>query len=723
MIFHRHRLAAALAALFAGSAPAFAQTTVLDSVSVTAPRMTPLPAVTGTLGADGVASRLPYVSDSAQLFADVPGMSFYGSGGVSSLPAIHGLNDERVRVQIDGMDIVSACANHMNPPLSYIDPANVGRASVVAGITPVSAGGDSIGGTIALESKAPAFARAGEGTRLGASLSAFYRSNGHATGGSLSASAASENLSLSYTGAITQSDNYKSGSGDVVKSSQYESRNHALGFALRGTGNLVMVNLGHQSIPYQGFPNAWMDMVNNESTFGNLRYIGQFGWGTLEARAFYEHTRHAMNFLEDKLPGDMPMKTEGENMGYLVKADIALAGGDVLRIGNEFRRFLLDDWWPPVAGSMMMGPGTFKNIDNGRRDRLGVFAEWEARWSERWSTLAGVRYDRVVMDTGDVRPYATSGMMQATDIAAAAAFNARDHKRSDDNVDLTLLARFTPDATSTYEFGYARKTRSPNLYERFAWGRGGMAMAMNGWFGDGNGYVGDLDLKPEVAHTLSGTASWNAANKEDWQFGVTPYYTYVKDYIDADRCLAEMTMMGLAGCPLAGGVPQTASNTFVYLQFANHDARLYGIDLSGKAVLAEGALGKFTGRGVLGYVNGKNRDTGEHLYHIMPLNLRLALDHRWNNWSNSLEFQRVAAKDDVQATRNETRTASYGLVNLRTAYDWKMVRVDAGIENLFDKNYDLPLGGAYLGDRNDQSWGNRVAGMGRSAYVGVTVKF
>jgi iron complex outermembrane receptor protein len=87
------------------------------------------------------------------------------------------------------------------------------------------------------------------------------------------------------------------------------------------------------------------------------------------------------------------------------------------------------------------------------------------------------------------------------------------HATTDNNIDLTALARFTPDAGQTWEFGYARKTRSPNLYERYTWGRGTMAMTMTNWFGDGNGYVGNIDLKPEVAHTLSATADWHAADR------------------------------------------------------------------------------------------------------------------------------------------------------------------------------------------------------------------
>jgi iron complex outermembrane receptor protein len=504
-----------------------------------------------------------------------------------------------------------------------------------------------------------------------------------------------------------------------------------LTFAARGSDQLLVANVGKQNIPYQAYPNARMDMVSNVADFGNVRYEKTFGWGKLESRLFYEHTQHEMNFLADKKQrgpgledGDMPMNTDGKNTGLLVKSDIYLSERDTLRLGGEYQRFRLDDWWPPThmttgMAPMAMGPGTFQNINGGRRDRTGAFAEWEATWNSRWASLVGARYDYVQMDTGNVQPYSWTNMVQAADQAAANAFNAQEHKRTDNNFDLTALSRYTISPNATIEAGYARKSRSPNLYERYTWGRGAMAMSMNGWFGDGNGYVGSIDLKPEVAHTLSVTANWHDAGKKVWNIAVTPYYTHVKDYIDADRCAVALG----GACTDANLV---ATDRFVYLQFANHDARIYGIDLTAALPLSSGSLGKLAGRGVLGFVHGTNLDTGDSLYHMMPVNVKLAFDHRLGAWSNMLEVQLVAAKDDVQTARNELKTGGYGLVNVRTSYEWTRIRLDAGIENLFDKDYDLPLGGAYLGARNSMggySFGSNVPGMGRNLYVGMTINF
>ena len=47
---------------------------------------------------------------------------------------MHGLTDDRLRIKVDGMDLVSACANHMNPALSHIDPTAVDSVTVFGGI-------------------------------------------------------------------------------------------------------------------------------------------------------------------------------------------------------------------------------------------------------------------------------------------------------------------------------------------------------------------------------------------------------------------------------------------------------------------------------------------------------------------------------------------------------------------------------------------------------------
>ena len=53
-----------------------------------------------------------------------------------------------------------------------------------------------------------------------------------------------------------------------------------------------------------------------------------------------------------------------------------------------------------------------------------------------------------------------------------------------------------------------------------------MALEMNNFVGDGNGYLGNPDLEPEIAYTASVTGDIHSKDRE-WEFKATPYFTYV----------------------------------------------------------------------------------------------------------------------------------------------------------------------------------------------------
>ena len=678
-----------------------------------------------TVGSDTITPARSRTSDTAALLEEVPGVSLNINGGISSLPAIHGLADDRVKTLVDGMTITAHCANHMNPALSYIAPGNVESINVLAGITPVSEGGDSIGGTIAVDSPIGEFANSGQGWVTHGSLSGYHRSNGVVNGGDASLSGATEHFSALFAGSYVNAGNYHTGDGLFVKSSLFEARNDALTLAARHGQHLFSLRLGYQYLPEQGFPNDSMDMTKNDGRFVNARYQGKFDWGKLDARFYYENTGHEMNILSDRMPGMyMPMTVQGGDLGYTVKAEHPLSAHDVLRVGTELHRSTLNDWWPPVAALVgAMGPNTFWNVRDGRRYRFGTYPEWETVHGQKWTGLLGIRNDEVLMNTGNVAGYNMSPTVSgsAAYYADATAFNARNHSRGDNNFDLTALGRYRATANSTLELGYARKTRSPSLYERYLWVKNSpMAVDMNGWFGDGNGYTGNLDLRPEVAHTVSATADWHDSSTGRWELKITPYYTYVQDYIGVRRC---PIVAGSTGCSAARFY---ATSGYVTLQFANQDAQLFGVDASGRLPLGGNAQwGDFALTGVLSYVRGKNLSTGGNLYNIMPVNLRLTLEHRRGHWSNGVALQAVDSKRDVEAVRNELRTAGYAVVNLRSGYQWHIVeaaelRFDAGIDNLANRTYALPLGGRYW---DDTTGSTQVPGYGRTFFGGFTFRF
>lgn len=142
-----------------------------------------------------------------------------------------------------------------------------------------------------------------------------------------------------------------------------------------------------------------------------------------------------------------------------------------------------------------------------------------------------------------------------------------------------------------------------------------------------------------------------------------------------------------------------AAASGAYLQFANHDARLYGINAAWKWPLWRAAgLGDIAFTGKAGLTRGKRVDGG-NLYHMMPLNILAALEQTWGAWSNRAELNYVARKSRVDSNRLEPVTASYSVVNLKSSYRFNQhISVTAGVSNLFNRNYAEPLGGVYLPD-------------------------
>ncbi len=361
-----------------------------------------------------------------------------------------------------------------------------------------------------------------------------------------------------------------------------------------------------------------------------------------------------------------------------------------------------------------MGPGEFQSINNGRRDRLAFFVEADSTWSKDLTTNAGLRSDIVQMDTGRVHGY------NETDNAPtdARTFNSKSHLKTDHNYDGTLMSKLRVTPRFDLLTGIARKSRSPNLYERYAWagstvspldssmeGMGtAMDMLMINWFGDGNGYVGNPGLRPEIAHKISTTFSFHDEGSRDWELIFNPYYSDIKNFIDAD---------------LIG-----TSNGNNFLRFANHDAVVFGADFSAKAVfLRHKTLGELSVKSVASYTRGYRKDGRAELYHLMPLQGKIAFHHEKGKWNSVLGFHLVNKKEQVNELRNEPDTAGYALMNLGTSYRFnERLKLDLSVTNLFDHNYNQALGGVDLVNNATNSR-EAVRGQGRSINTSLSMDF
>jgi len=93
-----------------------------------------------------------------------------------------------------------------------------------------------------------------------------------------------------------------------------------------------------------------------------------------------------------------------------------------------------------------------------------------------------------------------------------------------------------------------------------------------------------------------------------------------------------------------------------------------------------------------------------------------------------LELQGVQGKRCVSPVRNEMQTGGYSLVNVKTSRDWGAVQLDMGVDNVFNRFYEQPLGGAYVGQGSSMTtngipWGTVIPGMGRAMKLALTMRY
>ncbi len=646
------------------------------------------------------------------------GVEFSAAGGVSALPVINGMMGDRIKVIIDGAELTAACANQMNPPLSYISANQVASAQVIAGITPVRSGGDNIAGVINLAQMRAQFADTEQLAWQQGYFAGEYQSNGDKWLAGTGAHWASNTWSVDYQGAYEESNSYEDGHGDTVLDTLYQSHNHALTVAWRDSQQQVTTKLTAQAIPYQGFPNQYMDMTDNQSVGAHIKYQRHLDQGARFTGYFnWQSVEHEMGFFTEEKPGMMPMITDARDRSYKLHwvIPVTWAGeyDSELNLGHELINYQLNDYWPALADSMMMGPNPYININDGERRRVAVFADSDIQMANDWFINAGLRVEYVRTDTAPVQPYNDNAMMGMAnpDAAAAAVFNQSEREQTDTLVDYTVAIKHTLNAQQSLEWGLAQKNRAPNLYERYSWGQGVMATTMIGWFGDGNGYIGRIDLAPETAQTLSASYQVEAHN-DAWQVSISPFFTQVDDYIDAE----------VVGTFNRGTTPASARNI---LQMTNVDAKLKGVSAEyrqrwTKVFGADEWLLNATAR----YTHGE-QDNGRPLYQIQPLTVRLALTQQWRNWQHKLTVEHVEDKHRVDPQRLENRTEAYQVIDWQLSYAINSWQLNFAITNLLDEYYQQPLGGVNIAEQKaEQSQGfDNIAGAGRSINFGVRYTF
>jgi iron complex outermembrane recepter protein len=651
------------------------------------------------------------VSGTSELMRKVPGGNFNDNGSISGQTQYRGMFGTRMNVRVDGTYINSGGPNWMDPPLHYVPKVLMESFEVERGIAPVSSG-TGIAGYVKAKTKSSKFTTSDEFEFHGdVGFGGHSVDNGYNLGGLLAYS--NNKHRFHVLGSRDDGSDLEFGDGEI-NGSGHERDNYGIGYGFHTGSHELALNFRHQDTGRSGTPALPLDIAFLDTELFNAKFNTQWNNIAIETHINYTDVGHQMdNFTLRPAPDFFTpggttdrrlVNATSDSIAYSLKGTLPLAEGN-LTLGfdthmNEHDATVID---PDQASFFVTN---FNNVEN---DQYSIFLETQQQLSQRFGLELGVRYTRVEMDADDVSAIVTPMGTAGPTAMLSTAFNSSDRSQGDNNVDWVAELDFKVSEHISMELGVARKTRSPYYLERYLW----IPLEVNAGLGDGNSYVGDVNLDPEVSHQVE--LGFNL-HHHHYYFSPRIFYRSVDDYIQG-------TAATNAAVLTVAGLNSEASP----LIFSNVDAELYGADAAwGYTFNTQWRLDS-----VISYVRGKRRDIDDDLYRIAPLTSSLALTHERATWSATVEGVFVAKQNNISNTivTSETRTnnsATSGHILMNISGQWKPTHAltfDAGIENVLDKNYTNHLSGFNRNSGSDVAVGSRLPGLGRNLFAAVSYEW
>ncbi|MDF3130372.1 TonB-dependent receptor [Kiritimatiellaeota bacterium B1221] len=657
--------------------------------------LTPLQVSNRALPASEVSSVLALPEQQQELgksLNTLPGVSLRQQGAHGGEPVLRGLGWERVTTQYNGLQLYGACPSRMDPPVSMFTADSLQSAMIELGPASVIHGPMSTGGRILLSDELN-FAAPGEKIYAGSAL-AGYGSNGKDRTGSLTSGGASDHLAWQIDAGADEAREYTSGDNQKIPaggSSQHASAQFKSKIADAWTLDLSTRWIYDQDIIYLSLP---MDSRHSKT---NL-YTGKLSW-TPEGESLTELSFRAgagtVDHLMDNrdkpnrmmMQASTPSTADSYDAGILGKWNIQ--GGE-LRSGIDGS--ILDR--DALRTRKMTATGmTFEDPiwPDLTREQIGIFGEWEGEISEKLTLRAGARLDQIQSDAGKadavIVPGPGIGKTTVNDAWQTVGGSTRsDPAQEDTLVSANLILSRNLSDNWLAQIGLSRTEAGPNLTQRYlSFG------PVPGGYG-----IGTPTLDPETKYEIELRSEGQIGSH---RLGFAAFVSRMDDYL----LPTTVAMMDVNG---DGNIDRIKGTV-------NQDAEMWGLEASLHMQIGQGLSLPMN----FSWVRGQTT-AGDDLPEIPPMEFDAAL--RWEGSQESHPYgefgMRFAYKQDhIDSAFGEDETPSFAVLHLRGGMEvlpgWI---IEAGIENLLDREYHEHLTREALLPLGDLAAGDEVPAPGRS---------
>ncbi|MDZ7608638.1 MAG: TonB-dependent receptor [Cyclobacteriaceae bacterium] len=613
------------------------------------------------------------LSSSDEVMEKLAGIWAIKRGNYALEPTLRGLSAGQINVTIDGMRMLGACTDKMDPITSYVEPNNLQEIHARPGANGFQSG-STVGGSFDMQIKRPSLSD--ENPWTGSFGSRFLSANNGLEALFNTSYFDQKRLAIRLSASYRKGENYRAGGGEIIDNSSYNKVNYAASATLlqKDGGQINLSYIGDNAWDI-GYPALVMDVSSARAHIVGLSYDKPFHGGKfnyLTSKVYYNHVDHVMDDTGRDVVMHMDMPGNTSTFGAYATGYYAF--------GDKFSGEMKGDFYHSAAyAEMTMYPDesspmfmlTWPDI---QRNVAGYYNRTTWKINKFSSATGGLRLEanKAAMKS-ELGERQFSVFNYGTPTGGKILVNA--------NLGFEHIFRQYFTARASAAFGQ----RMPNESEQFGF------YLYSAY--DGYDYVGKTTLDPE--QSMQGEIALRF-EKDKISIAITGFYYHFTQYIMGiyDPSLSPMTI--------------GAQGVKVYDNLDN--AQLAGM---------ESQIGLSIGRldilNISKAVYGKTVDD-EPLPLIPPFknNLNLAL-HAGTSWHIYGEVEASTAQRRINEAFGESDSPAYCIANARLEKTFRRghasLRLSAAVDNIFDTNYFEHL-----------DWGN-IPRMGRNIQFSVFVSY
>lgn len=587
------------------------------------------------------------LNSAEDILSRVEGISFIKRGAYGLEPVIRGLSDGQISVSIDGMKVFGACTDKMDPSMSYIESDNLSSIELSHGSFN-SFNSSGLGGSLDLQLAKPYLSNE---ENYFVTLEAGYQSVSRSPKLSLISHYLSSKIGFRLNAVYRKADDYTAGSGQTIDHSGYKKSSVTFsGIWEASKSESVDLNMIFDDAYDIGYPALLMDVGYAKARIAGLTYkkIEPFSIiEMLELKAYANMIDHSM---DDTQRPDVPMhmdmpgstRTIGGSATVYLRTKAQHDFNLKLDYYNLFAKAEMTMYpvnaapmymvtWPDVERNVF-GSSFSKNLPVSSKAALNFTGRIDAAISKVTSEIG--MNELKIFYPGMNSSYNNYNANASVNLAYI----------PEDNLKLTINA------------GYAQ--RIPTISEQFGF------YLFNRF--DNYDYIGDPNLKDEKSLQTQAGASmiFGMAELKATAFAYK-FFDYIKGSVDSS--LTPMTIgadgvklyRNINGALLTGGEVTLSYVTSRYSHFSSTINYTYGEDNSGNPLPLIPPL------------------KGNFLFKIHPPVVTLQIDGNW-----------AARQTRVDIQSGEIKTPGFIIFNFRATKEIiKGLEINAGVENIFDKEY------------------------------------